>query len=99
MTDPAGHGHILELIDNLLSAVARLFVSIPKSFDIWIDQLCIDQGSASEKTQQVPLMRSIYENAHLVLTWLGKSSANDLKAIKKIQAGVNRYYEHHLIKT
>ncbi|KAL8397915.1 hypothetical protein RB594_004573 [Gaeumannomyces avenae] len=42
---------------------ARLF--------IWIDAICIDQGSREEKAIQVPLMTKIYGRAYLVNVWLG----------------------------
>ncbi|KLU85494.1 hypothetical protein MAPG_04517 [Magnaporthiopsis poae ATCC 64411] len=42
---------------------ARLF--------IWIDAICIDQGSLKEKAIQVPLMTEIYGRAYLVNVWLG----------------------------
>lgn len=40
-------------------------------FFIWIDAICIDQGSSAEKAVQVPLMTEIYGRAHLVNVWLG----------------------------
>lgn len=42
---------------------ARLF--------IWIDAICIDQGSLEEKAIQVPLMTEIYGRAYVVNIWLG----------------------------
>ncbi|EJT68896.1 hypothetical protein GGTG_13560 [Gaeumannomyces tritici R3-111a-1] len=42
---------------------ARLF--------IWIDAICINQGSPEEKAIQVPLMTEIYGRAYLVNVWLG----------------------------
>ncbi|KAK2754413.1 hypothetical protein FQN54_007057 [Arachnomyces sp. PD_36] len=37
----------------------------------WIDAICIDQGSRSERNHQVSLMKFIYEKASTVLVWLG----------------------------
>ncbi|KAJ8131843.1 hypothetical protein O1611_g1783 [Lasiodiplodia mahajangana] len=39
--------------------------------DIWIDAICINQSSASEKTAQVALMRDIYAGAEQVIVFLG----------------------------
>jgi hypothetical protein len=38
---------------------------------IWIDQICINQNSSSERNHQVRLMSHIYTRAHHVLAWLG----------------------------
>jgi hypothetical protein len=38
---------------------------------IWIDQLCIDQMSTSEKNHQVQMMADIYQKAFEVVIWLG----------------------------
>jgi hypothetical protein len=42
---------------------------------IWLDSICIDQTSPSEKTVQVRRMKEIYESAALVLVCLGNGSA------------------------
>ena len=41
---------------------------------LWIDAICIDQASASEKGVQVPLMGDVYAHAARVLIWLGPGS-------------------------
>ncbi|EFQ35351.1 heterokaryon incompatibility protein [Colletotrichum graminicola] len=38
---------------------------------LWIDQLCIDQSSGSDKAHQVGRMAQIYSAAKRVLAWLG----------------------------
>ncbi|KAH7179865.1 heterokaryon incompatibility protein-domain-containing protein [Fusarium flagelliforme] len=46
---------------------------------LWIDSICIDQSSASEKTHQLNLMAQIYQSASQVLVFLGKGTeASDL---------------------
>ncbi|KAF2756255.1 hypothetical protein EJ05DRAFT_488040 [Pseudovirgaria hyperparasitica] len=39
---------------------------------LWIDQLCIDQGNVSERSQQVEMMEHIYSQASEILIWLGE---------------------------
>jgi hypothetical protein len=39
---------------------------------LWIDAVCIDQSNLSERNHQVSLMSSIYDNASLVVLWLGE---------------------------
>jgi hypothetical protein len=41
---------------------------------IWVDSICIDQSSLSERNHQIGLMGSIYERAHTVLVWLSPDS-------------------------
>ncbi|PVH72150.1 HET-domain-containing protein [Cadophora sp. DSE1049] len=38
---------------------------------LFIDQICIDQGSNAERNQQVQLMADIYRRSSLVIIWLG----------------------------
>jgi hypothetical protein len=52
---------------------------------LWIDSVAIDQLNAEEKSRQVGLMRNIFEEAEMVLGWLG----NDPNA-KKAFALVHR---------
>ncbi|KAH6685765.1 heterokaryon incompatibility protein-domain-containing protein [Plectosphaerella plurivora] len=39
--------------------------------DIWVDQVCINQGDTEEKSTQIQLMAEIYANANRVISWLG----------------------------
>jgi len=41
------------------------------SFRLWVDAVCINQKDIRERNQQVQLMRSIYSQAEMVLSWLG----------------------------
>jgi hypothetical protein len=38
---------------------------------VWVDQICINQGSLEEKNSQIPLMTFIYGRAKTALLWLG----------------------------
>lgn len=40
----------------------------------WIDMVCIDQDNISERSQQVALMRDIFQAAAMTVVWLGPSS-------------------------
>ncbi|KAJ8111421.1 hypothetical protein OPT61_g5981 [Boeremia exigua] len=42
---------------------------------IWIDALCINQKDATERSQQVQMMRQIYTSARSVCVWLGEADA------------------------
>jgi hypothetical protein len=41
-------------------------------FTLWVDAVCIDQSSVSERSQQVQLMGDIYRKAKEVIVWLGR---------------------------
>lgn len=43
---------------------------------IWIDALCIDQASSTDKAHQIPLMCDIYRGAETVFVWLGEFEHN-----------------------
>ncbi|KAJ8108979.1 hypothetical protein OPT61_g7794 [Boeremia exigua] len=49
---------------------------------MWIDAICIDQGSNLEKNHQVQLMREIYSKAKRVIVWLGDSKASSKRMSK-----------------
>jgi hypothetical protein len=44
---------------------------------LWADAMCINQEDDTEKTAQVQIMREIYEQARLVITWLGTEGDTD----------------------
>lgn len=39
----------------------------------WIDAICINQQDDAEKSTQVQAMRDVYDQAKLVIAWLGPS--------------------------
>jgi hypothetical protein len=47
----------------------------------WVDALCINQEDNIERSQQVSMMGSIYQNASRTIVWLGKWSSPDLSDI------------------
>ncbi|KAK4956681.1 hypothetical protein LTR10_006208 [Elasticomyces elasticus] len=44
---------------------------------LWIDAICVDQANTKEKTNQVSMMRTIYQQAQRVYVWLGEGVAVD----------------------
>lgn len=61
----------------------------------WIDALCIDQSSTSDKNIQVPRMRIIYSEALRVWIWLGKGSYETRFALKFLVELDARATVHH----
>lgn len=56
--------------DNLYHALCGLRLK-DSPRNLWVDAVCIDQGSMQERAYQVGLMDFIYARAHTVLVWLG----------------------------
>ncbi|KAH9210231.1 heterokaryon incompatibility protein-domain-containing protein [Leptodontidium sp. 2 PMI_412] len=66
--------------DNLYNALHHLrSPNGPRVF--WIDRLCINQDSLEERRHQVGLMKSIYENARLVIAWIGGHEQGSLRVM------------------
>jgi hypothetical protein len=51
---------------------------------LWIDQICIDQNTIAEKSQQVQRMSKTFNGAQQVITWLGKASEDSNDAMEFI---------------
>ena len=64
------NGQPLRITENLSAAITALRRE-DKKLLLWADAICIDQASVEEKNSQVPLMRSIFQNAAIVHAWLG----------------------------
>lgn len=58
-----------------IEAILRVLSAQKNSTGVfWIDSICINQASISEKNTQVPRMSSIYSEGRLVWVWLGEAS-------------------------
>ena len=52
---------------------------------LWVDAVCINQQDVEEKTEQVGMMREIYERAETVNIWLGPAAQNSTAALSLVQ--------------
>jgi hypothetical protein len=70
--------HTIELDDSYLNITYNLhevlnrFRELTKPRLLWVDAICIDQGSIPERNRQVALMGRIYMQAAEVLIYLGQ---------------------------
>jgi len=67
----------LEIRENLfkfLTEFRKRSDKTPSDQYLWIDQLCIDQSTTSERNHQVQMMSDIYSKATSVIAWLGDGS-------------------------
>lgn len=84
--DPQEHavilcnGEGLDVTLNLHSALQSIRHET-ESKVLWVDAICINQDNVEEKSQQVSMMRSIYQKSQHTLIWLGDSSADSDRAI------------------
>jgi Heterokaryon incompatibility protein (HET) len=66
------------LVSEALPMTPQLYAGLKRlrqekiSRYLWVDQICIDQTSNSERGQQVLLMDKIYEKAKQTIIWLGE---------------------------
>lgn len=70
-----GRSHLVR--DNLFAALRRLRWSFT-SRHVWIDAICINQEDLHERSEQVKLMRNIYQQGTKVVVWIGEPSPDDL---------------------
>lgn len=68
------NGETTAVTQNLWSALFSLRHDHP-TLPIWIDQLCINQADAAERSVQVAMMGMIYSSAARVLAWLGEATS------------------------
>uniref|UniRef100_A0A8H7TP88 Heterokaryon incompatibility domain-containing protein n=1 Tax=Bionectria ochroleuca TaxID=29856 RepID=A0A8H7TP88_BIOOC len=60
---------------------------------VWADQICINQDDVAERSQQVPLMNSIYHGSSRVLVWLGKDPNGIAPEAMKMVRYLNTVFE------
>jgi hypothetical protein len=73
----------LQITANLEAALRHL--RRPETNRIlWADAICINQADSSERSQQVQIMRCIYEDAKRVLVWLGERSRSSRIALSLV---------------
>ena len=70
-----------EVTTNLETGLRHLRGNVNEKV-LWIDAICIDQGSNEEKNYQVPMMKTIYANASIVRVWLGVGTEGSDEAMR-----------------
>ena len=93
-------GRVIPISENLFFALRRF--GMGNADYMWIDQICINQDSPTEKAIQVARMGTIYARASLVLVWLGEQDETAEIAfglIRKFIPALNEALLNGLIET
>jgi Heterokaryon incompatibility protein (HET) len=82
--------HMTLTVTKNLSCALQRFRRNHEPRAVWIDQLCIDQSSVIERSQQVRIMQKIYAKAKCVLIWLGESENDSDDAMHFVPVLISR---------
>ncbi|CZR55605.1 uncharacterized protein PAC_05493 [Phialocephala subalpina] len=52
---------------------------------LWVDAICINQNDIPERNSQVQLMRDIYQNSVVVISWLGPEADGSTEVISTLR--------------
>ncbi|OGM40313.1 hypothetical protein ABOM_011087 [Aspergillus bombycis] len=78
------NSYSLEVTSNLHAALSRLrYERFPRL--LWVDAICIDQKSNTEKEEQIQLMAKIYGQAKNVIVWLGEEENDSTLTLARLQ--------------
>ncbi|GAB1206045.1 hypothetical protein APSETT445_004726 [Aspergillus pseudonomiae] len=78
------NSYALEVTANLHAALSRLrYERFPRL--LWVDAICIDQKSNTEKERQIQLMARIYGQAKNVIVWLGEEENDSTSTLARLQ--------------
>jgi hypothetical protein len=77
------HKKQLDVSPNLAAAL-RYLQWKETSRLLWADAICISQDDVLERSQQVQMMRNIFEGAEQVLVWLGEANADSSLAVRLV---------------
>ncbi|KAL6699583.1 heterokaryon incompatibility protein domain-containing protein [Trichoderma pleuroticola] len=75
---------------NLFHALCRIR-DVSETLTRWIDAVCINQSSTTERTQQVRLMIEMYTKAKKTVMWLGEDAHPNLEMLFKVAKARHEY--------
>ncbi len=78
-------GHPIPITANLFEALRAIQEQARVDTYIWADAICINQEDATERSEQVQLMRTIYHDAIHVHIWLGRATVDTLRIVRFIK--------------
>ncbi|KAM0434062.1 hypothetical protein ACHAPT_004007 [Fusarium lateritium] len=75
------NGTSFPVLPNLYDALCQLCRSRPGQY-LWVDSICINQTSLSERSAQVAIMDRIYSGTFETIIWLGPASETTPRAME-----------------
>ncbi|KXJ85797.1 heterokaryon incompatibility protein-domain-containing protein [Microdochium bolleyi] len=79
------NGQPMDIFENLFAALKEVRRKLPGAW-LWIDAVCINQSDTAEIDMQMRIMGRIYQNARLVLVWLGSCPTVAEKGLEILDA-------------
>ncbi|PVH73536.1 HET-domain-containing protein [Cadophora sp. DSE1049] len=73
---------------NLIQALQRFRLEDRSRF-LWVDAICIDQSSSTERGHQVSKMDQIYQRSKRTLIWLGCGDQSTVRGLECVQMLLN----------
>lgn len=73
-------GYQIDITPNLHAAL-RSLRNTGRSRILWVDQICISQQDLAERSAQVRIMHSVYQQAVQAIVWLGGADATSSTAM------------------
>ncbi|KAL7931811.1 heterokaryon incompatibility domain-containing protein [Trichoderma chlorosporum] len=87
----------MPITTNLYEVLLRLRDKVMERV-LWIDAVCIDQGSIEERGEQIQYMAEIYSKANRVIVWLGEAADNSDHALKYIRMAADEDQQSSISK-
>lgn len=87
------NGEPFPVRENLFAALRRLR-DIQNPRILWVDAICINQDSLSERRNQVLLMGHIYRQADGVVIWLGEMTVDLIVGTSLLRSFVSNTWHH-----
>lgn len=73
----------IDVTQNLYDALLKLRDK-ENTRTLWIDAICINQDDLAERSQQVTIMKQIYQEARKTVVWLGPENGDTARAFELI---------------
>lgn len=77
-------GKPFKIRENLWNLLMQYRSTTSSDDCIWVDALSIDQGRVGERNHQVALMKRIYSEARMVISWLGSGPNSPARALQEL---------------
>jgi hypothetical protein len=78
------NGHLTSVPASSETAIRRMRLS-DRPRTLWIDAICIDQSSVTERGEQVAFMSAVYRGAMRNLIYLGEDDGMARRSVKAVQ--------------